>query len=91
MQVVDAYALIGDASGLAEKIQSFFMQEILSETHSALKTSLQEVIKLGKSWEPALRSFAVVHYQLRHFPRHTFFVRSHSPRLVLKELKFSAI
>lgn len=40
--VVDAYALIGDASGLAEKIQSFFMQEVLSETHSALKTSLQE-------------------------------------------------
>lgn len=42
-QVVDAYALIGDISGLAEKIQSFFMQEVLSETHSVLKNILQEV------------------------------------------------
>ncbi|CAL5322491.1 unnamed protein product [Camellia sinensis] len=30
VSVVDAYALIGDVSGLAEKIQSFFMQEVLS-------------------------------------------------------------
>ncbi|KAL2897172.1 Syndetin, partial [Bienertia sinuspersici] len=40
--VVDAYALIGDVSGLAEKIQSFFMQEVLSETHSAVKSAVQE-------------------------------------------------
>lgn len=40
--VVDAYALIGDISGLAEKIQSFFMQEVLSESHSVLKTIVQE-------------------------------------------------
>ncbi|KAL9243718.1 hypothetical protein vseg_017573 [Gypsophila vaccaria] len=40
--VIDAYALIGDVSGLAEKIQSFFMQEVLSETHSAVKTAVQE-------------------------------------------------
>ncbi|XAR60054.1 hypothetical protein NMG60_11033286 [Bertholletia excelsa] len=40
--VVDAYALIGDVSGLAEKIQSFFMQEVLSETHSVLRNILQE-------------------------------------------------
>lgn len=40
--VVDAYALIGDVSGLAEKIQSFFMQEVLSETHSVLRIILQE-------------------------------------------------
>lgn len=40
--VVDAYALIGDVAGLAEKIQSFFMQEVLSETHTALKTTVQE-------------------------------------------------
>lgn len=40
--MVDAYALIGDVPGLAEKIQSFFMQEVLSESHSALKTILQE-------------------------------------------------
>ena len=42
-QVVDAYALIGDVSGLAEKIQSFFMQEVISETHSALKDVVQQV------------------------------------------------
>ncbi|KAK1267369.1 hypothetical protein QJS04_geneDACA000243 [Acorus gramineus] len=40
--VVDAYALLGDISGLAEKIQSFFMQEIISETHSVLKDILLE-------------------------------------------------
>lgn len=42
-QVVDAYALIGDVSGLAEKIQSFFMQEVISETHSVLKSIVLEV------------------------------------------------
>ncbi|XP_048324974.1 uncharacterized protein LOC107410549 isoform X2 [Ziziphus jujuba] len=40
--VVDAYALIGDISGLAEKIQSFFMQEVISETHTVLKNIVQE-------------------------------------------------
>ncbi|XP_058077735.1 uncharacterized protein LOC131226076 isoform X2 [Magnolia sinica] len=40
--VLDAYALIGDVAGLAEKIQSFFMQEILSESHSVLKDTVQE-------------------------------------------------
>ncbi|GAB4824825.1 hypothetical protein Ancab_007695 [Ancistrocladus abbreviatus] len=40
--VIDAYALIGDVSGLAQKIQSFFMQEVLSETHAVLKTAVQE-------------------------------------------------
>ncbi|XP_028808130.1 syndetin isoform X2 [Neltuma alba] len=35
--VIDAYALIGDVTGLAEKIQSFYMQEVISETHSVLK------------------------------------------------------
>ncbi|XVE79350.1 hypothetical protein DITRI_Ditri14bG0051100 [Diplodiscus trichospermus] len=42
LTVVDAYALIGDVSGLAEKIQSFFMQEIISETHSVLKSIVHE-------------------------------------------------
>lgn len=42
-QVVDAYALIGDVSGLAEKIQSFFMQEVISETHYVLKSIVVEV------------------------------------------------
>lgn len=43
MQVIDAYALIGDTTGLAEKIQSFFMQEVISETHSVLKGVVHEV------------------------------------------------
>lgn len=41
--MVDAYALIGDVSALGEKIQSIFMQEVLSESHSALRTVLQVV------------------------------------------------
>ncbi|KAL3828520.1 hypothetical protein ACJIZ3_017322 [Penstemon smallii] len=45
LTVVDAYALIGDVSGLAEKIQSFFMQEVLSESHSALRAILQEDVE----------------------------------------------
>ncbi|EFH54914.1 hypothetical protein ARALYDRAFT_343860 [Arabidopsis lyrata subsp. lyrata] len=44
VMVLDAYALIGDVSGLAEKIQSFFMQEVISETHSVLKTIVGEDI-----------------------------------------------
>ncbi|XP_027908822.1 syndetin isoform X2 [Vigna unguiculata] len=40
--VIDAYALIGDTAGLAEKIQSFFMQEVISETHSVLKAIMHE-------------------------------------------------
>lgn len=43
-QVVDAYALIGDVAGLAEKIQSFYMQEVISETHAVLKTIVLEVL-----------------------------------------------
>lgn len=42
INVVDAYALIGDVSGLAEKIQSFFMQEVISETHYVLKSIVVE-------------------------------------------------
>ncbi|XP_057956018.1 uncharacterized protein LOC131149520 isoform X2 [Malania oleifera] len=45
--VVDAYALIGDVSGLGEKIQSFFMQEVLSETHSVLKNIVLEDHEAG--------------------------------------------
>ncbi|XP_019453911.1 PREDICTED: syndetin-like isoform X1 [Lupinus angustifolius] len=40
--VIDAYALIGDTTGLAEKIQSFFMQEVISETQSVLKAVVHE-------------------------------------------------
>ncbi|KAK9061580.1 hypothetical protein SSX86_018762 [Deinandra increscens subsp. villosa] len=43
LTVVDAYALIGDVSGLAEKIQSFFMQEVISGTHEVLKSIVLEV------------------------------------------------
>ncbi|KAI0510948.1 hypothetical protein KFK09_011559 [Dendrobium nobile] len=35
--VIDAYVLVGDINDLAEKILSFFMQEVLSETYSLLK------------------------------------------------------
>ncbi|XP_073267320.1 uncharacterized protein [Populus alba] len=44
--VVDAYALIGDISGLAEKFQSFFMQEVLSESHSVLKIIVHEDLEI---------------------------------------------
>lgn len=48
IQVIDAYALIGDVSGLVEKIQSFFMQEVISETHTVLR-SVVLVVCLGLS------------------------------------------
>lgn len=48
--MLDAYALIGDVAGLAEKIQSFFMQEVISETHSVLKGILQEVSQQNNSF-----------------------------------------
>lgn len=44
MQAVDAYAIVGDIIGLAEKIQSFFMQEVLSGTHLALRDIVLEVV-----------------------------------------------
>ncbi|CAN6460698.1 unnamed protein product [Victoria cruziana] len=46
VNVVDAYALVGDIAGLVEKIQSFYMQEVLSETQMALKAILQEDLNL---------------------------------------------
>ncbi|XP_078427545.1 coiled-coil protein isoform X2 [Wolffia australiana] len=47
LTALDAYALIGDTSGLAEKIQSFFMQEVLSKTHSVLRSIVQEELGSG--------------------------------------------
>jgi len=41
---VDAYALMGDVSGMAEKMQSFCLQEILSRTHCVLKEMLEEEV-----------------------------------------------
>ncbi|KAI3706440.1 hypothetical protein L6452_24184 [Arctium lappa] len=46
--VVDAYALIGDVPGLAEKIQSFFMQEVISETHAVLKNIVLEDLETAE-------------------------------------------
>ncbi|GKC34112.1 ABC transporter G family member 35-like protein, partial [Tanacetum coccineum] len=52
--VVDAYALIGDVPGLAKKIQSFFMQEVISETHNVLKTiDLKARLKESRNREPS--------------------------------------
>jgi syndetin len=42
-QAIDAYALMGDVSGMAEKMQSFFLQEVLSQTHAVLRDVLHEV------------------------------------------------
>ncbi|CAN6300232.1 unnamed protein product [Urochloa humidicola] len=44
LTVVDAYALMGDVSGMAEKMQSFFLQEVLSRTHCVLKDMLEEEV-----------------------------------------------
>ncbi|KAI4373569.1 hypothetical protein MLD38_011683 [Melastoma candidum] len=46
--VIDAYALIGDVSGLVEKIQSFFMQEVISETHRVLRNVVLEDSEVDK-------------------------------------------
>ncbi|XP_031482912.1 uncharacterized protein LOC116252643 isoform X2 [Nymphaea colorata] len=46
VNVVDAYALVGDIAGLVEKMQSFYMQEVLSDTQTALKDILQEDLNL---------------------------------------------
>ncbi|XP_062200402.1 uncharacterized protein LOC133903069 [Phragmites australis] len=42
LTVIDAYALMGDIGGMAEKMQSFFLQEVLSQTHFVLKEMLEE-------------------------------------------------
>ncbi|XP_062205104.1 uncharacterized protein LOC133907097 [Phragmites australis] len=44
LTVIDAYALMGDIGGMAEKMQSFFLQEVLSQTHCVLKEMLEEEI-----------------------------------------------
>ncbi|KAK3153224.1 hypothetical protein QOZ80_2BG0169460 [Eleusine coracana subsp. coracana] len=44
LTVLDAYALMGDVGGMAEKMQSFFLQEVLSETHFVLKEMLEEEV-----------------------------------------------
>jgi hypothetical protein len=47
--VIDAFALMGDIGGMAEKMQSFFLQEVLSQTHIVLKEMLEEVSDLISS------------------------------------------
>jgi hypothetical protein len=37
---------MGDIGGMAEKMQSFFLQEVLSQTHYVLKEMLEEVLDL---------------------------------------------
>ncbi|KAG8083904.1 hypothetical protein GUJ93_ZPchr0010g9098 [Zizania palustris] len=44
LTVIDAYALMGDIGGMAEKMQSFFLQEVLSQTHFVLKEMLEEEV-----------------------------------------------
>ncbi|TVU31805.1 hypothetical protein EJB05_23506 [Eragrostis curvula] len=44
LTVIDAYALMGDVGGMAEKMQSFFLQEMLSETQCVLKDMLEEEV-----------------------------------------------
>ncbi|KAM3409572.1 hypothetical protein ACQJBY_002084 [Aegilops geniculata] len=44
LTVVDAFALMGDIGGMAEKMQSFFLQEVLSRTHIVLKEMLEEEV-----------------------------------------------
>uniref|UniRef100_A0A0E0R224 Syndetin C-terminal domain-containing protein n=1 Tax=Oryza rufipogon TaxID=4529 RepID=A0A0E0R224_ORYRU len=44
IEVIDAYALMGDIGGMAEKMQSFFLQEVLSQTHYVLKEMLEEEV-----------------------------------------------
>lgn len=44
--MIDAFALMGDIGGMAEKMQSFFLQEVLSRTHIVLKEMLEEVSHL---------------------------------------------
>ncbi|RVX20103.1 hypothetical protein CK203_004738 [Vitis vinifera] len=67
LQVVDAYALIGDVSGLAEKMQSFFMQEVLSETHSVLKNIVQEDQEAHMQSSRLMSSYyAIMSFQLEN-------------------------
>ncbi|VAH06016.1 unnamed protein product [Triticum turgidum subsp. durum] len=44
LTVIDAFALMGDIVGMAEKMQSFFLQEVLSRTHIVLKEMLEEEV-----------------------------------------------
>lgn len=64
MQAVDAYAIIGDIAGFAEKIQSFFLQEALSGTHSVLKEIVQEVFFIGTHIFFILLDFIFCHFIL---------------------------
>lgn len=72
MQAVDAYAIVGDIIGLAEKIQSFFMQEVLSGTHLALRDIVLEVVSTV-----ANHTFMIFHFFSSHLTRlsymHFFF------------------
>jgi Vacuolar-sorting protein 54, of GARP complex len=53
-QAIDAYAVMGDVSGMAEKMQSFFLQEVLSQTHAVLRDVLHEVQLYSLPFSPFL-------------------------------------
>lgn len=46
MQIVNAYTLLDDVSSLADKVQSFFAQSVVTETHDVLKNLVFEVSML---------------------------------------------
>ena len=46
-QVVNAYTLLDDVTSLADKVQSFFAQNVVTETHDVLKNLLFEVNTLS--------------------------------------------
>jgi hypothetical protein len=48
---------MGDVSGMAEKMQSFFLQEVLSRTHYVLKEMLEEVLDLLYWHAPSILLF----------------------------------
>lgn len=43
MQVLDAYYVIDDIPSLSEKVQTFFGQKVILETHSSVKALLNQV------------------------------------------------
>ncbi|GBG89839.1 hypothetical protein CBR_g49688 [Chara braunii] len=46
--VIDGYAVMGDAMGLADKVQSFFAQSIVLMTHDVLKSFAVQTIESNK-------------------------------------------
>jgi hypothetical protein len=47
LQVINAYTLLDDVTSLADKVQSFFAQNVVTETHDVLKNLLFQVPPLS--------------------------------------------